>query len=199
MCMEIPKIVLPEPEAIQRVITKTLNGFDWSGESKDLILLIIFGASILIHLLFLKKNKIFAVLMAIYSSFLVVLFFPYHLWLSGLSIEKISTVDSISFTVLTLILSVVFSKAHIFGKLTKGLFGGFFNAVMMGILNLGLFLSLLSNFLPEQYLNDFSGLVLNIFTTETARFIWVIAPLLFILIFVRIKIRRRGPGRPPVE
>ncbi len=197
--MEIPKVKLPEPEKITETVQNTINKFDWSGESKDLILLIFFGASILIHLVFLKKDKIFAVLMAVYASFLIVLFFPYHLWLTSLSVDKIAVVDSISFTILSLVLAFVFMRAHIFGRVSKGLFDGILNAILMGILNLGLFFSLLSNFLPAQYLNNFSGLILNIFTTGIAKFCWLIAPVVFILVFVKIKIRRKGPGRPPLE
>ena len=63
-------ISIPDISAVQDTVTN----LNWSADSKDLILLAIFVASILFHFLVLKKDKIFAALFSIYTSYLLVLF-----------------------------------------------------------------------------------------------------------------------------
>jgi len=172
-----------------------LNNFDWSLTTNDLIILAILVVGILFHLFFLKKDKIFPVLFSIYTSYLIILFFPYSSWLSKLSLDDVTRVKYIGFIVLILLFSTIFSKSHVFSKTSRNFIARIIKSIVFGILNTGLILSLLSTLVPLEFLNKFSGFSLNVFNTPVAQFVWLVLPFIIMLFFV--KLRRKGPGRPP--
>jgi len=184
-------ISMPDVNSIQ----ETVKNFDWSLGTNDLILLAIFVVSILFHFFFLKKDKIFAALFSIYTSYLLVLFFPYHKWLTSQSLDSITWIKVYGFIGLIIILTFIFSHSRIFGKTSKGFIGRIIKSIIYGILNIGLIISLLTNLLPLDVLNKFSGFSLNIFMGDIAKFVWLGLPIILMLFFFKLK--RRGPGRPP--
>lgn len=190
-------LTIPDVNQVQDSINQTVSNIDWSAGSKDLIILLIFALSILMHVFGLKKSKIFSLLFSIYISYIVVLFFPYHLWLSHLPLEQVVWGKVAGFVLLIIILMVIFIRSRVFSASSSGIIARVLQSIVFGILNIGLCLSLLATLLPLEFMSQFSGLSLNILTTDLARFIWVILPLILFLFFV--KFRRRGPGRPALD
>lgn len=175
-------------------ITQDIN---WSASSRDLVIILFFILSIIIHVLAFKKEKIYAFLFSIYTSYLFVLFFPYNLWLSHLSWEQMSWVKAGGFVLLIIIFTTIFSRAHIFASSSQGLISRIFQSVIFGILNLALLLSLLSSLLPSAFISQFSPFTRSVFTRDLTRFIWITLPILIIIFSLRVK--KRGPGRPPID
>jgi len=179
-------------------LNQATNNIDWSANSKDLLLILFLALSVLIHIFILKRDKIFSWLIGIYASFLIVLFFPYHLWLSKISLEQMVWIKSAGFIALAVFLAVIFSRGHVFAGSQGNALSRFIHAFVYGILSVGLLISLLATFLPMELLSQFSALALNIFNTDLARFIWLALPLVLILFSIKIN-RHKGPGRPPLE
>lgn len=165
--------------------------------SSELTLIIIFGASILLHIFFLNQHRAMSLLFAIYASYLVILFFPYNNWLTDMSLEKIVWFKTIGFLVLTLLLMFIFCRSSVFDQRYQNIFVKFIKSVILGIVNAGLILSLLITLLPFKLLNKFSDFALKLLNTDVMRFIWLVLPLIIILFSVRMKFHR-GPGRPVV-
>ncbi|HPA25523.1 MAG TPA: hypothetical protein PLK76_02065 [bacterium] len=179
-------------------LNSSVNGLNWSANSKDLLLLLVIVISILIHLFILKRDKIFAWLFSIYSSYLIVLFFPFNQWLPQMSLESMVWAKSGGFVVLAIFLAVIFSRAHIFASAFSGFLAKFFQSLVYGILSCGLILSFLCTFLPVEVLSQFSNFSQNIFNKDVARFLWLALPLVFILFSLKFK-GHKGPGRPALE
>ena len=84
-------------------------------------------------------------------------------------------------------------RGAFFTSSASGLFFRLLKGIIFGILNTGLILALLAEFLSGEFINQFSGLMQDIFMSQTARFIWLFLPVVMVLFFMK---RRRGPGRP---
>jgi len=181
---------------VGKILGVTAQNPEWTVNSKDFILLFVFFVLILAHLFILRKNKIYTFLFSIYTSFVVVFFFPYNLWLSKVPLEQLMWIKVFSFLGLIIIFTAALSKARIFTVTRAGILENFFKSIIFGILNTGVLLALLATLLPIDFVSKFSGLSLNILTTDVARFVWIALPLVIFLFSIKLK-KHRGPGRPP--
>ncbi len=178
-------------------LNESLNQLNWSANSADLILLLFFALSILANVFLLQRDKIVAWTFGIYLSYLLVLFFPYQLWLSHVSLEQLVLIKVGGFFGLSFFLAIIFSRAHLLAGIFSGFISRLIQGVLFGIANVGLLLTLVATFLPLETLQKFSGLSQNILNTNLARWFWLIAP---VVIFLSLnKWKKKGPGRPPLE
>jgi hypothetical protein len=176
-------------------IAGAMDSMNWSLNGYDLYILLFFAAIVLLCFFFLKK-KIFALLFSIYTSYLIVFFFPFNAWFNGSSLESIDKMKVWGFVGLVVILTFIFSRCHIFLSQGGGMIKKIIRSLIYGILNAGLFLSLLILFLPLTWLGKFSGTSLNLLGSDVARFVWVALPL---ILFLFLNKRRKGPGRPSLD
>ena len=174
-------------------ITQNIN---WSSTSRDLIIALIFVLGLLIHIFVLKKDKFFSLLFSIYVGYIFILFFPFNLWLSHLSLEQLVLVKVGMFVLVVIIFAVIFSRARLFVSSLRGIVARLLQPVIFGILNTGLLLSLLSSLLPLSFTSQFSKISQSFLMNELARFIWITLPMVVISFYLK---RKRGPGRPSLE
>ena len=168
------------------------NSMSWSLNGLDFYILLFFAIVVLLCFFFLR-HKIFALLFSIYISYLVILFFPFNLWLKNLNLELTDKIKIWGFIGLILVLFFIFSRSYIFLSQSGGVIKSFIHSLIYGVLNAGLFLTLLILFLPLNWLTKFSGISLNFLGSDTARIIWIILPIILILF---INKKRKRPGRP---
>lgn len=180
-------------------LNSTVNNLNWSTNSSDLPLLLLLVISLLIHLFILQRDKIFAWLLAVYSSYVVVLFFPFNLWLPKLTLEQMVWAKAGGFIVLAVFLAVIFIRAHIFNSFSPRILAKVVQGLVYGILSMGLIISLLATLLPLEIISHFSSFSQNIFNKDVARFVWIVCPLALMIFSVKFSSGHRGPGRPPLE
>ncbi|MFH1610850.1 MAG: hypothetical protein ABIA91_03070 [Patescibacteria group bacterium] len=176
-------------------IAGAMNSMNWSLNGYDLYILLFFAIIILLCFFFLYR-KIFALLFSIYVGYLIILFFPFNLWLNNTDLDLISKIKIYGFLLLILFLFFIFSKCHIFAIQFGGIIKKTIKSIIYGILNAGLFLSLLILLLPINWLAKFSGTSLNILASDQARFVWIASPILLIIFLNK---KRKGPGRPSFD
>ncbi len=178
-------------------LSQFMASLDWSSGSKDLIILLVFVMSLIVHIFGLKKDKFFALLFGIEAAYVVVLFFPYHYWLASLTLDQLTWAKVFGFVFLSFFLAGIFIRAHIFSSVSSGIISRFLQASALGILNTGVLLTLLATLLPLEIVSTFSKVAQDILNTEFSRFIWLAVPL--VVFIMSVKIKRRGPGRPSLE
>ena len=143
----------------------------------------------------LGKDKILAILFASYTSYALVIIFPYSLWVADMSYSKL-----VEFKLALFLLSlVIFSFIFIFTHVTRGDLGGFFvfkwiKGVLFGISQLGLLACLTMSLVPADWLYKIPENTQDLFLSPLAIFIWFVAPI--IVLIITKKGRRKGPGRP---
>ena len=177
------------------MLDKTINSINWSLNGYDLYILLFFAIIILLCFFVLYK-RIFALLFSIYISYLIILFFPFNLWLNNYSLDLISKIKIYGFVGLIVILFFIFSRCNIFINQGSWFIKKIIKSIFYGILNAGLFLSLLILLLPLNWIAKFSGTSLNLLSSDLARFVWVTAPIILLLFLNK---KRKGPGRPSFD
>jgi hypothetical protein len=192
---DMDKIPLPSIDVSR--VGGMLTNFNIDYSNKDWIIMLAFVVGIILHFLFLRRDKMFSILFSIYFSYLIILFFPYKLWLSGVSESLLLWLQLGGFVLLIFISSFIFSHAKLFNIPRKNIFKRFIDSIIFGILNVGLILSLAKTILPSSYLGFFSPVIYNLFGTELAGFIWLMTPIIIFIFFFKQK--RKGPGRPSLD
>lgn len=178
-------------------LNESVNHLNWSANSYDLILLLLVAISVLINIFLLQRDKIVAWTFGLYTSYLLILFFPYHLWLSHVSLDDLVLIKAGALVILSIFLAVIFSRAHLLSSGMSGMISRLAQGIILGIANMSLLLSLIATFLPAELINKFSGFSQNILNTDLARWLWLLTPAVIFLLMNKWK--RKGPGRPPME
>lgn len=147
-----------------------------------IIVLFLAGMGFLLGLA-LGKNRIFLMLLGAYISSAILSVIPVKkMFPDFFGKEENFVVMIVLFLVLIGIIYIIFSKSFLKSKRgTRSIFQIFF----YGLFLVGIVLTMIFSFLPEDLISQFSSLILKIFNTPLARTIWFIAPLVFIGIFRR--------------
>lgn len=142
---------------------------------------------------FLERHQVVIALFATYTGFLLANFFPSNVWDIG------DWIDSwwgrlVIFIVSLLLTALILSKTYILrSRYTTNFIVRWYQAFVSGVLYTGLLTSIILVILPANILRQFSPWFLDLFISDTARFLWFLLPVLGLL-FMRSK--RRRPGRP---
>lgn len=147
-----------------------------------IIVLFLAGIGFLLSLI-LGKNRIFLMLLGVYISSALLSVIPVKkMFPDFFGKEENFVVMIVSFLVLIGIVYIIFSKSVLKSKRrTQSIFQTFFYGLFM----VGIVLTMIFFFLPEDLISQFSDLTLKIFNTSLARILWFVMPLIFIWIFKR--------------
>lgn len=162
----------------QLLANANLNIASW-----ELILMVFLaGAGVLLGLA-LGKGRIFALILGGYISFAL---------MSGFSPKKIFPglfEKEENFVALIIIFLVLVGLAYfaisrsILRSTIKKKTKSIIQSIILGMLLVGMLVSVVFSFFPDDLLTAFTKPVKNIFNTATARFLWMIIPLILVGIF----------------
>ncbi|HUT96030.1 MAG TPA: hypothetical protein VMW82_00445 [Candidatus Paceibacterota bacterium] len=147
-----------------------------------IIVLFLAGIGFLLGLI-LGKNRIFLMLLGSYISSALLSVIPVKkMFPDFFGKEENFVVMIVLFLVLIGIVYIIFSKSVLKSKRgTRSIFQIFF----YGLFLVGIVLTMVFSFFPEDLISQFSDLTLKIFNTSLARALWFLVPLIFIGIFKR--------------
>lgn len=145
-----------------------------------IIVLFLAGMGFLLGLM-LGKNKIFWILLGAYISSALLSVIPVKkMFPRFFGKEENFVVMIVSFLVLIGIVYFIFSKSVLKSKRREW---SIFQVFFYGLFLIGIILTMVFSFLPEDLISQFSALILKIFNTSLARTLWFVVPLIFIGIF----------------
>jgi len=158
----------------------------------NLLIIAIFLVVIGIYGFMLDRHNILINLLALYIGILVVKFLPDNLW--GINWLN-NWWGTLAILFGTMILTTLFlSWTHLFKVVyTHNFFIRWWQAIISGILYVGLLTATILTILSVDILKYFSNSFLKFFTSGPAYFLWLIVPLIGLLV---IRHKKRGPGRP---
>jgi cbb3-type cytochrome oxidase subunit 3 len=146
------------------------------------ILLFLLGGGFLLGIL-LGRNRVFLLLLGSYISFALMMVIPFKIiFPEYFDNEENFVVTIVAFLVLIGIVYFLLSrsmKKSLKNSAGKSLFQVFF----LSLFFIGIVVSVVFMFFPEDLIKAFSPLILQIFNTITARVLWLVIPLIFIGIF----------------
>ncbi|OGZ35209.1 MAG: hypothetical protein A2V60_00085 [Candidatus Portnoybacteria bacterium RIFCSPHIGHO2_01_FULL_39_19] len=145
------------------------------------ILLFLVGGGFLLGIL-LGRDRVFVLLLGSYISFALMGVIPFKkIFPDFFGNEENFVVLIVTFLVLIGIIYFLLSRSILKSKRTgnKYLFQIFFLSVFF----IGIVTSVVFMFFPKDLIKAFSPAILKIFNTSTARFLWLVIPLIFVGIF----------------
>ncbi len=161
--------------------------FNWHSPSWDLFILLFWLAGSVIYAFSAGRGRILTILISVYMSQLIVKETPFltdaishKLDINLLTLQQLAAF-SIIFIVLFIFLSrYAFSISADGRQLSATIFG-----VAFSILQVGLLINIVLNYLPDHVKNTFSDLVQMIFLHHNSNFIWLILPVAFLVVLGR--------------
>jgi len=156
---------------------------DFSTPSWDVFLMLFFAIGALLYGLTLGRDRIVIIMVSIYMGLAVVTNAPYIRDLSA----SVS-VNDVAFRVGTflgvfVLLFFFLSKNALLRSLESRGEGRLFQTVMFSVLHVGLLVSVGLSFMPPEALGVFSDQTRMAFTSDPARFIWLVAPIAAMMVF----------------
>lgn len=157
--------------------------FDWHTPSWSLFIMLFWAVAGVVYAFAAGRGRILTILISVYMAKLIVIEAPFlttelskHANIPVGSLQQLATFV-ILFLVLFMFLGRYAFKSSVDGRQLSSLPFG----VAFGLLQVGLLINVVLSLLPAHITNSFSPLIQFIFINGQASFIWLIAPLIFLI------------------
>ena len=166
--------------------SQILHNFNWYTPSWDLFILLFWVVASIMYAFAAGRGRIISLLMSLYISRLFVLQAP---WLANTVNQALpSTLASmqqlVSFLIIFIVLFVLLSRYAFRTSADGRHFSAIPFAIVFAFLQVGLLINTVLGYLVVSG-KTFSDLVTLIFVSGYASFVWLIAPLLFLIVLGR--------------
>ncbi len=165
-------------------ISQQFHNFNWSSPSWDLFVFAAWGLGTVIYAFTAGRGRVINILISTYIAKLMVDEAPFltkaitqHLPSGLVAVQQLS-VFVIVFLVLFLFLGRYAFRTSADGRQM----GAILFSLVFSFLQIGLLIATILNFLPEHARQSFHPLVQFTFILSPAPFIWLVAPLIFLII-----------------
>ncbi len=158
---------------------RALQSLNFSNPSWDLFILIFFVVVSLLYGLTLGRDRIVVVLVSIYMALAVVQNAPFlKNFTATVTINQYFAFQVSVFLGLFLLLFFLLSHSGLVKILSPAEHGTWWQVMLFSFLHVGLLISVTLSFLPETARAHLAPITRSIFVTETARFLWILTPIL---------------------
>lgn len=152
---------------------------DWSNPTWDLFIILFFVVAALLYGLSLGRDRIVVILVSIYMALAVVNAAPYIKDLeTTISFNQAFAFKVSTFLGLFVILFFLLSRSALLRVFGEGSRGAWWQVILFSFLHVGLLISIVLSFVPPEVNDHLAPLTRQIFTTEAARFAWILLPIL---------------------
>ena len=177
--------------------TKEAQGFfstlDWSTPSWDLFIILFFLVASLIYGLSMGRDRAIVVIVSIYMALAVVDYAPFvENLIKGTAVEQFFIFKISSFLVVFILLFYLLAQSALLNTIaSRSATRSWWQAILFSFLQVGLLISIVLSFLPAEATNVFSDFTKKAFTTEMARFVWIVSPIVLMALIRKPKRNRR--------
>lgn len=159
-----------------------VHSFNWHTPSWDLFIILFWGVASVFYAFAAGRGRIISLLMSLYIAKLMVLSAP---WLTNAINQKLpsnlaSLQQLISFLLIFIILFVLLSRYAFRTSADGRHFGSIPFTLVFAVLQIGLLINTILGYLAVSG-QTFSPLISFIFLSSGSAFIWLIAPLIFLI------------------
>ncbi len=179
------------------VLINNYHGYD--NHYGNLLILATMAILVAMYGFVLWRQQILINLLAIYiamigADLLIFNFKDYQLLGNFINLDK-AYIIILFFFLFWLMAILILSFSHLIRRINRryNFIWRWLQALVVGVIHGGLFLSFIISHLPESYLPSFSPIELLLFRQSFSQIVWFILSLLSLLI---IRNKRKGPGRP---
>jgi hypothetical protein len=165
-------------------VESLIHGFNWHNPSWSLFIILFWLTAGVIYAFAAGRGRILTILVSVYMAKLLVIEAPFltqalshHINTTVASLQQLATFV-ILFLLLFLFLGRYAFKTSADGRqLTSFVFG-----IIFSVLQVGLLINIIISFLPDAVKSTFDPLIQFIFIQYPASFLWLIAPIVFLML-----------------
>lgn len=163
------------------------QNFNWHSPSWDLFIFLFWAVAAVIYAFSAGRGRIISILISVYMAKLLVLEAPFlSTKLAGnLSGGLVALQQLIVFLVLFMLLFVFLGKYAFRTSVEGRKFGSIVFGLIFSVLQIGLLINIILTLLPDHIQNGFSPLIQTMFIRDPLSFVWLVAPLVFLIVLGR--------------
>ncbi|PIS40876.1 MAG: hypothetical protein COT26_01065 [Candidatus Kerfeldbacteria bacterium CG08_land_8_20_14_0_20_43_14] len=159
------------------------TGFNWSQPSWDLFIILFFVIAAFLYGLSLGRDRIIVIMVSIYMGLAIVNTAPF-LANTVITIQSPFVIKISVFLGVFVALFFFLSRSALLRTLAASdAQGRWWQVLIYSILHVGLLVSVVLNYLNPAAIAKLAPLTQRIFATPNARFIWIIAPIIAMILF----------------
>ncbi len=172
-------------------ITEFLSGVNWSEPTWDLFVAAFFVLAVLLYGFSMGKSRLVVNMVAIYIAMAVAQTVPDLSAIgNNLSPQNMFTAQAVVFLIAFVGLYYLLAKKSPLGRVVRtSRKEKWSHVAVYSVVHVGLILSTILSFIPDEEVMPLSQITQTIFTHEIAHFLWVLAPII-IMILLPENIRR---------
>jgi hypothetical protein len=165
--------------------TSFASTINWAQPSWDLFIILFFLVAGLLYGLSLGRDRIIVILISIYMALAVVNTAPYVGALNAAGgASSVVALRVSGFLVVFIVLFFLLSRSALLKTVASSdTPGRWWQVILFSILHVGLLVSITLSFLPPGAASKLASLTQKIFVTDLARFIWIVAPIVAMVLF----------------
>lgn len=180
----------------QDVVAKAsgfINQIDWSKPNWDLFIILFFVAAVFVYGLSLGRDRVLIMTLAIYISLAIIDHLPFLSKIMEASFwPNFVLFKALTFSGTFVLLFFLLARSALLRSLgARDVYSSWWQVLLFSFLQVGLLVSTVLSFLPAETLAHLSPTTLKIFATETASFVWVVAPVIGMMFGRAIRRRSR--------
>lgn len=179
--MPLLAVTLSQTTATTQSFVANIN---WAQPSWDLFIILFFIVAAFLYGLSLGRDRVIVILISVYMALAVVNSAPFignfqaDIGLDQFFVFRVST-----FVVVFIALFFLMSRSALLRTVASSDSGGsWWQVLLFSFLHVGLLISITLSFLPASASDHLAPLTQKIFAQETARFIWIIAPIVAMIL-----------------
>lgn len=166
-------------------INNQIHTFNWHNPSWDLFIILAWLVVAVIYAFTAGRGRIINILVSVYMAKLLTLQAPFLTnAISGKLPNSLASLQQLVVFVLLFIVLFIFLGRYAFRASvdSRRMVGSLFFGLIFAILQIGLLINIILTLLPGAVQTDFSPLIQTLFIKDPASFIWLIAPLVYLIL-----------------
>ncbi len=161
-----------------------LAGVNWASPSWDIFIVLFFILAVFLYGVSLGRDRVVVILVSVYMALALVGTLPglSEFYASDVGTNFLAQVSV--FVAFFIVLYVLLSRSVFANTFASVASGKWWQVFLFSIFHVGLLISSVLSFLPASVISHLAPLTQTVFATETARFAWLVTPIVS-LIFVK--------------
>jgi hypothetical protein len=167
-----------QPITVNADLSGFLAGINWAAPTWDLFIVLFFIITVFLYGMSLGRDRVIVILVSIYMALAVVSNAPFlGNWDANVNVGEFFAFRVTTFLGMFVLLFFLMSRSALhraFGKLASG---SWWQVLLFSTFHVGLLVSITLSFLPEGAIGGLAPLTQTLFSTDIARFVWIVAPI----------------------
>ncbi len=160
-----------------------VHGFNWTNPSWDLFILLGWVAGAVIYTFSAGRGRVINILLSVYVAKLIVLEMPFLSTAAAkpLNLSIVSLQQLAAFVVIFLILFLFLGRFVLKSSADSRHLASMVFSLVFAFLQIGLLINIILSYLPPGTQQHFSQLIQSLFINQPAGFIWLVAPIIYLI------------------